>query len=253
MTEPYDASTIFEPDPVLGRYVSHHPSDRIRLMIIGAVAYGTPVAIINLLIPGATGFTAAVIVAFYGVLALAVGWYVMHLWNREVIIYEQGFTYREGSRLAYFHFTEIIGFRQQAQRISYLGLVQQERWTYTITTMQGETLKLTNLYNNIKKLGDQLEKRITRIRKPIVEERLRRGETIAFGQHIALTQAGIVAGDRTLNYADFAGVRSQSGQLVIAAKQDAAWVTVPAPEVENLLLLVSLLRDQQTKQQEAES
>ena len=34
-------------------------------------------------------------IAAMGIATVVVGWYVAHLWNREVVLYERGFSYRQ--------------------------------------------------------------------------------------------------------------------------------------------------------------
>lgn len=238
-------TSIFDPDPMLGRYLAHHPSNRIRLLIIGGVVYGVPVAILNLLFPGAEGITAGVLIAIFAALALAVSWWVLHLWNREVILYEQGFTYREGGRVAYFRYHEIISFKQRVSRVSYLGIVHRDIYEYTLHSSEDEVLRLTHLYNNVRELGKRLEQRVTQARHPVVEERLKRGETIDFGAHLSLTQTAILCDGASLAWDAFAGFRASGGKILINAADQTAWASVPVSEIDNLQLLIKLFKERQ--------
>ena len=94
-----EQQSIYDTHPTLGQYVSHHPSNRIRLLLRGAIFYAIPVGVLQSLFWNVSTFTAQrfLPVVFAGI-ALGVFWYIAHLWNREIVLYEQGFTYLEGSR-----------------------------------------------------------------------------------------------------------------------------------------------------------
>jgi hypothetical protein len=90
---------LIEADPVLGSALGIYPSDRLPPLIL-AGAIGAPALVI-------LNFTVAAIPAWWSPivtilitasLGLALGWYILHIWNREIILYERGFSYREGSK-----------------------------------------------------------------------------------------------------------------------------------------------------------
>ena len=85
-----DATSIFESDPILGKYVSHHPSNRLRLMIIAGVIYTFAVGIIQLVFWNVDDSIASIFIPllFAGVVG-GVLWYMLHHWNREVVLYER--------------------------------------------------------------------------------------------------------------------------------------------------------------------
>lgn len=236
-----------EVDPVLGRPLANYPSDRLRPLLISALICGAASVVLN--------FTLATVPEWWGPtltmlimasLVLGCGWYVLHVWNREVVLFEHGFSYREGSHTVFFVYSEIKSIRQRAERLRYLGgLVRRTIYQTTVQTIRDESITLTNIYRRMDELSVRLEVLFNAVRRPVVEHQLQQGEKVAFGTHLFLSGKGIVAGERTLAWADFAAFRARSGKLILIASPDREWVSVPLEEIDNLMLLFELLRARQ--------
>jgi uncharacterized membrane protein YobD (UPF0266 family) len=235
---------MIEPDPLLGQPLANYPSNRTRPLVLGVVICAAAAIFLN--------FTLATVTEWWGptltmlimaLLVLAIGWYVLHIWNREVILYEHGFSYREGSNTVYFVYSEVKSIRQRAQRVKYLGGLWQRRvYRTTIRTIRDEVLHLTALYNRIDELGFRLEECFNAIRRPVIEEQLKRGESVSFGDSLKMSAQGLVVGDKTLVWEDFAGYRAQKGHLVLLAKPDSEWHKIPLDSIDNLTLLLEMMR-----------
>lgn len=238
----------FEDDPALGEFVSYHPVDRLRLLIIGGGAYALVVIFVQLFFFQLDDETAAIIQpALYALASLAIAWYLLHLWNREITIYDQGFTYREGSHTARIFFMEVVTVRLKAERIFYFGLIPRDVYRYTLITQEDETLTIDNRYKKVEKLGLALEKAIAQARLPIVEDKIERGDVIEFGLSLALDQRGIDHDRQRLSWADYAGFKTQTGDLVIMQRnQDPhahdEWARVKLNALDNAVLLIDLLK-----------
>lgn len=247
MTATSSSDRPFDDDPVLGRYLAHYVSDRRRLITQAGLAYATGVIFIQLLFADASeGLLPFVVIALFAALSLAAGWYVLHLWNREVVLYERGFTYREGSNLGVFHYAEIVSVRQQAERVRYLGFWRRDLYRYTLRSQHDETLRLDNLYQYIAELGLRLEKAISAARLPVIEQRWAAGESIDFGGGLRLRREGIElnegSGARELFWHELGGHSLQGGRLVLRSRDGSDWAAVPLDALENLLLLLNLLK-----------
>src|SRR5690606_17619332 len=107
---------------------------------------------------------------------LAAGWYVLHGWNREIILYEGGFSYREGSRTVYFRYEEIAGIRLRAERLAYFGgVIRRDRYRFVVTSWQGDRFVITNLYRRAAELGTRLTEQVNRVLQPAISRRLAAG------------------------------------------------------------------------------
>ncbi len=246
--------SIFADDPEFGRYISHHPSNRIRLMIQGALLYGIPGVLIQVpFLSVEDDIASAILVGFYAALALAVGWYVLHQWNREVVVYEHGFTFREGSHTAIFKFDEIASIRQKGERIAYFGFIRRDVYDITLKTIRGEVIKLTNLYTDIQQLGTNLERGIHRTLRPRIQQTLAEGRRVDFGEHLEVSQQGFHGDGTTLNWEDYAGYQLGGGKLELLNQQHSIWLTIPLESLYNPTLLVELLRERSQESQVEEN
>jgi hypothetical protein len=239
---------VIDPDPLLGAPLDHFPSDRLRpLIVAGAVI--APVAL-------ALGLTTAQVVAWWGpvvtvvimaLVALALGWYVLHVWNREIILYERGFSYREGSQTVFFRYDEVASVRQRAERLAYFGgLFRRSVYRFTVTTTEDERFVITNLYRRVDELGTRLIDQVNRTLAPQIAQRLTNGDMIPFGDTLSAGAAGLREGVganvRDLAWADFGGFRVGGGRLALIDAAGAEWYALPLAEVDNLTLLLELLR-----------
>ena len=92
---------MIEDDPVLGAFIDNYPSDRTRLLLFGGAIMGIIWFVVTIALWRVDDGTAfSVTVGIIAIATLGVGWFLTHFWNREVIIYKRGFSYREGSFLA---------------------------------------------------------------------------------------------------------------------------------------------------------
>lgn len=242
---------IFEDDPILGRFVAQYPANRLRLLIrsggvLSAVWFVVTVALWNV----EDGLAAALTVLIITPVALLAGWYVLHLWNREVILYAKGFTYRRGSQLGYIHYSDVIQTRQTGGIIRYLGgIVKRNTFRFTVITIHDEVLPFTALYKNLDDLTLKLEAEIYRVLSPKVTTQLDKGERVAFGEGFYISINGIHCDNRDLSWDDFGGQRIKDGALHLNKRDGTSWHTRPLEDVDNIRLLLALLGHYQTKQE----
>jgi hypothetical protein len=246
---------MIEDNPVLGRLIASYPSDRGRLLLPAAIIIGAVAIVLN--------FTLAEVDAWWGplltvilmaVVVLAAGWYVLHHWNREVVLFDQGFSYREGSRPVFFRYTEIAYFRQRAERLSYLGgLYRRTAYRFVLTTGQGDVIVLTNLYRRVEELGERLEQKVNAVLWPVMVERLAKGETVMFSATLGLNAGGLHEGGRDLIWQDYGGYRIENRRLALLKQSGEMWFAIPLTEVDNVTLLLQVLREHDRDRQDAES
>jgi hypothetical protein len=177
---------------------------------------------------------------------LALGWYVLHIWNREIILYERGFSYREGSKIVFFRYDEMIGIRLHAERLAYFGgLLRRNVYRFTVTTTEAERFTITNLYRRADELGTRLTEQINRTLAPKIAHRVANGEKVAFAQMLALSADGLHRGDADLRWMEYGGYRIGERQLWLLDGKGTVWLALPLSEVDNITLLLELLRERQ--------
>lgn len=231
-------------DPVLGGVIASYPIDRARLLLpAGAVCAVLAVALNFTLAEVPAWWGPALTVAIMGLAALTAGWWVLHLWNREIVLYEFGFTYREGGRVVWFVYPEIASLRQRAECLSYFGgLLRREVYRFTLTTIRGERIVLGGRYRRVAELGVRLEERLIHSLLPIFQERLARGEHLPFSNTLRLSADGLHESGRMLKWDDFGGFRAAGGRLMALTRDGQVWFSLPLPEVDNAALLLALAR-----------
>ena len=253
---------LFEDDPVLGQFVAYYPSNRTRLLIRAGIAYIVPVLFLQLFFANLDDATASILlIGSFTALALAVGWYITHLWNREVVIYERGFTYREGSRAVPFLFLQIVRVNLRAERIRLFGVWRRDIYEYRLVSDEDEHIRLNNIYKDIAELGLRLERAITKARRPIVNAQLARGERVLFSAEFILSGDGITVDNQHLDWRDFMDYKLEAGYIELLTWQpdeDQAgptqdgevWAQVPLKSLENEMLLVELLKERRKRKRD---
>lgn len=235
---------MVEDDPILGAVLGNYPSDRFRLLLIAGTIGGAAAVILNFTLAAVETWWGPVLtVLLMAIIALILAWYVLHLWNREVILYARGFSYREGARVAFFLYHEIRSIRQRAEQLSYLGgLIRRTVYRVILKTNQDETIILTNLYHRISELSVRLEQAIHMAMVPILTRRLLEGEVINFSETLQMSSKGLHEGGRDLPWDAFSGYKVQRGHLILLRQPGEEWFSIKLSQVDNLLLLVDFLR-----------
>lgn len=236
MTE--ESPYVIPDDPALGKYLKHYTTHRLRLLVQGGTVYVLAVIGLQILFLGVDRQTASVILPIaFASIAGGIFWYMAHLWNREVVVYEKGFTYRQGSRVGVFRYEQIVRLRVRAERLSLAGLWRRDVYDCLMTSEHDEVLRLNNTYGDIARLLNALEQAITQARLPVARAQLAQGQKLSFGV-LEMDNTGLATADAVLLWQDFQGYKVADGNLVFEG-----WQSVPLAEVDNLRLLVVLLKE----------
>lgn len=241
---PADDEREIADDPIFGKVIANYPSDRVRLLLTGGVLYALVTVVLNFaFLPVPAETAGAVVIVVLAVLALVIGWYILHLWNREVIVYQRGFSYREGSRDVFIPYRDVESVHLRAERIVYFGgLARRTVRRFTVRTVHGETMILTGVYRNLDDLINRMEAQVNPVLMPRVLAQLSHGHDVPFGERLALTPEGVRVDGQTLAWDDFRGYRVGGRRLHLhsATTQDA--LSTPLEPIENVTLLLELLR-----------
>jgi hypothetical protein len=239
---------MIETDPVFGKVIANYPSNRTRLIAPAVFISGVVSVILNVTLAEVEAWWGPVLtVIIMAVVVLGLGWRVLHFWNHEVVLYEEGFSYREGARPIFFLYHEVMSVRQQGQRLAYFGgLIRRSTYQFTLTTLRGEVMKLDNLYVRIEEMGAQIEKKIYGVLEPYLKDEMAKGEKIPFSNTLRLSNEGMEEKGRELSWKEFDGYKISNGQITIFAQPDrATWLSIPLPEVDNLPILVRWLKQRE--------
>ncbi len=236
---------MIEADPVFGNVIGNYPSNRARLVAPAVILSGVASVILNATLAAVEDWWGpALTVIIMAAVVLVLGWRVLHFWNHEVVLYDEGLSYREGARPVFFLYHEILSVRQQGQRLAYFGgLIRRNTYRFTLTTLRGEVMILDNLYVRVEELGANAEKKIYAVLEPYLKELMAKGEKIPFSNSLRLSSEGLHEKGRDLPWAEFDGYKISSGQMSLFAQPDkTVWLTIPLPEVDNIPLLIRWLK-----------
>lgn len=230
--------------PEYGAAISGHRIDRLRLILPSALLVVLLGLGLNFTLvesdPLRGPFLTTLIVAGA---ALALGWRALHYWNRQIVLFERGFSFREGAETVAFDYAEVASIRQQGEQLAYFGgLIRHRRFRFTLTTIRGEIIELTNLYERVDQLVEQIEQRVYPRLGGQITAAFARGERVPFSEGLSLSRDGLHQRGRTLAWEDLDGFVVENGRLILCASDGTDWLSLPLAEIDNLPLLVDLLR-----------
>lgn len=244
MASPTARVSALEPDPVLGQPLGNYVSDRLRLLVLGGAVVLIAGLLLNFTIGTIQeGWGPPLTVLLTAAVALGAGWGVLHGWNREIILYERGFTIGEGARVVPIRYDEVASVRLQAEQVSYFGLLRHNRYRFLLTTLHDEQIAITQWYRRAPELGARLTALVDAALRSQLEARWAQGEAVRFGDALALSAGGIESDGDTLDWADFGGYRIAQRRLTILDARGEPFASAPLAATDNLTLLLALLRE----------
>lgn len=238
---------MIEADPVLGPPLANYPSDRMRLLLPAVLVCGVVSVVLNFTVAEIEGWGPPLTILIMGAVTMGMGWRALHYWNREIILYDKGFTYREGSKDVYFLYAEIASIRQRAEQLAYFGgLFRRVSYRFTLTTIRGEIMTLTPLYRRVERLGAQIEQKVNEELIPFMTGKLEKGELIRFSDTLRLGDMGLYESNRELTWEQFAGYKIGGGRLtLLAGSENSQWFSLPLPDIDNIPILLHFLRQRE--------
>ncbi|MEM6281841.1 MAG: DUF6585 family protein [Chloroflexota bacterium] len=250
------------PDPLLGKPVDNFPGRRLRALLIGWPIFIATAMLFNYAFIDINAFwVAPLVVMTVGFIGLIIGWWVLHQWNREVILYERGFSYREGSENVPFQYAEVAAIRLRAEQVAYFfGLFRRVIYRTHIRTYSGDRILLDNSYSRIEQMTDAISKQVYQRLRPTLRAELDNRQAVPFADDLHMTADGLhVTADSTeytdadlsLPWAQSGGYRVASGQLNLLRADGAVWFALPLREVDNLVLLLELIQEKRQAAQES--
>jgi hypothetical protein len=237
------------PDPMLGAVLSLHPGNRL-IPLFTAALMGAPIAGLLVLAAAQTDawWSMPVTVGGVALTALGLGWYVLHHWNREVVLYQRGFSFREGSQVVYFSYDEVKWLGISARRMAYLGgLFRRDRYRIAVVTWAGDRITITSLYQRAALLASRLTAQVDRPLRARVEAMWARGEAVGFSEALALSTQGIAWTNEDgvtqhLPWDDYGGYALGGGALMVQRRDGVAFARIPLDALYNPVLLIDLLK-----------
>ena len=161
--------------------------------------------------------------------------------RQRIEIFEQGLTYVKGGATRVIRWEDIESVRQQVVRQHVYFIPIATLHTYTIRTIQGETLKLHNSIGKVGRLGALIQGETFKRLMPRAIETYNGGGTLQYGK-LSISQAGIGNGKETVPWAQVKGVQVSNGY--IAVKKEGKWLTwanVAVAQTPNFFVFLALV------------
>ncbi len=235
----------FEDDPILGAFVAYYPANRLRLLIIGSGFMLVVWFVVTVSLWNVPDDTASILTLFIITLAaLILGWWALHLWNREFVLYTHGFSYRRGSHVAYIHYQHVVTVRQSGALLTYLGgLIRRATFRLTLITDVAEIILVDATYARSDTLMRQIEAAIMQSAYPRAVDTLTQGGQLDFEGELSLSADGVHYAGDTLHWAAIGDVTVAGDVLKFRTMDGDLWRQVSIMQLANVPLLLRLLRE----------
>jgi hypothetical protein len=167
---------------------------------------------------------------------------------RRVYVFEQGFIVADRPDDPQVYRWDNIDtvFQKIVSRGAY-GVETGKEYTYTITRRDGQTVKLTDFWQDIATLGSYVNESVSRALLPGAVDALNRGQGVQFGD-LTLTANGIAGKRKSVTWAEVSQVRVSNGYVSVGVQgKFLSLSTTAAANLPNLPLFFALTdRLQQT-------
>ena len=113
-------------------------------------------------------------------------------------------------------------------------------------TIRDETITLTPLYVRTEELVERIEQKVYPLLETYVAEVLAKGEKVAFADNLQASSDGLHADGRDLAWTDLDGYRVGGGKLTIFSHPNQhEWFSLSLPQIDNIPVLINLLKAQE--------
>jgi hypothetical protein len=211
-------------------------------------------------VPKKAGWVPTIITLIMG---LATVWLIVGLWflwtaaksprlsrkqaAKRIYLFDNGFVYAEtAERLTAYRWDQVATIYQFIQTTRANGVKLPTQYVYTITRLDGVSIKLTNLYGNIAQLGQRVSERILEVQLPFAYAALEQGRPLQFGA-IVVNAGGIAAKGVELPWHSGSIHLHRGVVFVKRAGVSKSACQIPAREVPNLYVLLSVAAKYQTR------
>jgi hypothetical protein len=161
--------------------------------------------------------------------------------RQRIQLFEHGFTYIKAGTTRVIRWDEIESVQQQIVRQHVYFIPVATLYTYTIRTLRGETLKLTNSVGKVAQLGALIQGETFKRLMPRALEIYNGGGTLQYGK-LSISQAGIGNGKEIVPWSQVKGVRVSNGFIVV--QKDGkwlAWTNVAVSRTPNFYIFLALV------------
>jgi hypothetical protein len=180
----------------------------------------------------------SIIFLVIGIAFMAIGYFQS---RQHIQVFDQGFTYIKASAVQIVRWDAIESIRHQAVRVRVNFIPIGTAHTYTITTTQGETIKLTGSIGKVAKLGALIEAEAFKYLMPRAIETYKAGGTLQFGK-LSVSQLGIGNGKEIVPWAQIKSVQMNNGWISVKKQGKwLNWANAAVAQTPNVFVFLALV------------
>jgi hypothetical protein len=187
--------------------------------------------------------TVPVIIAFVMLLlGLAAGWSAYGNWSKSVAVYDRGFAVRDRKGIQLWRWEDIVSLTAVVTRHYTSGVYTGTTHVYRLYDHQNQRLVLSDMYFKVEDLAKIIQDSIFPILYDQAAQQYNAGQELVFGP-VAISQAGIQIGKKTVPWTEVQQVSIQRGILKVS-KKGGGWfsgASAAASVIPNLNVLLNLI------------
>jgi hypothetical protein len=159
---------------------------------------------------------------------------------KRVYVFDNGFIDAQSpDQLTVYRWDQIATVYQFIQNVRVNGIKATTTYLYTVTRLDGATVKLTHFYADIIQLGRTVAVRAAEAQLPQAQAAIDQGQNLQFGD-ITVNAGGFSAKGRQMAWNEGAVTLSR-GYLVVRRTGERKWIyRVEARRIPNLAVLMTL-------------
>jgi hypothetical protein len=162
--------------------------------------------------------------------------------NDEAQVYEHGLLYQRRGRVYQFRWTEVAHIWQRSVRRSVNFIPVGTFHEYTIETPKG-TFVLKGDLSDIEKLGEEVQRRIFKVKMPVAIREYNSGNSVLFGP-FGISQRGFTYGRVTIPWSEIKSTSVVNGYFrVDRSGKWLTWANVPIEEIPDFRVLWSIVQE----------
>ena len=162
--------------------------------------------------------------------------------KQVVALYKNGLILIKGKKVRSVEWDDVKEIYQQITKVKKYGATLRTIYIYTLVSQDGTKLKVTDLFEDIKTVGNQMQFEVTNRLNAPTQKRYANGEDVHFGKVMTFNQQGITMRRKQLIWDEVEQFSLNRGFLKIHKKgKRLAWKSIPVQGVPNIIVLLNLM------------
>jgi hypothetical protein len=126
------------------------------------------------------------------------GWNTYNLWNKGVMVFETGFTWRDRKGIQVWRWEELVSITSAITRHYTIGIYTGTTRVYTLYLRRHQCLRLSDCFSRVEQLAQELDRNTFPLLYGSSAECYNAGQTVTFGP-LAINTEGMVIGRISLD------------------------------------------------------